>query len=100
MYDTPKRWTIFALVYWDDTQLLISFSALDFSQNITHLKNTNISNWMSSNFLCIVVETDNYQLKYCTVHQFGTAAIKFRLKVNVINLINLHWLHTTSPTPH
>jgi len=38
-----------------DTQLLLSFSALDFSHNITHLENTitNVSNWMSSNFLCL-----------------------------------------------
>jgi len=37
----------------DDTQLLLSFSALDFSHNITHLENTitNVANWMSSNFL-------------------------------------------------
>jgi len=38
--------------YADDTQLLLSFSALDFSRNITHLENTitNVSNGMSSNF--------------------------------------------------
>jgi len=35
-------------LYADDTQLLLSFSALDFSHNITHLENTitNVSNWM------------------------------------------------------
>jgi len=40
-------------LYADDTQLLISFSALDYSHNITHLENTlaNVSNWMSANFL-------------------------------------------------
>jgi len=40
-------------LYGDDTQLLLSFSALDFSHNITHLEHTvtNVSNWMSSNFL-------------------------------------------------
>jgi len=39
----------------DDTQLLSSFSALDFSHNITHLENTitNVANWMSSNFLSL-----------------------------------------------
>jgi len=42
-------------LYADDTQLLISFSALDFSHNITHLENTitNVSNSMSSNFLSL-----------------------------------------------
>jgi len=36
-------------LYADDTQLLLTFSALDFSHNITHLENTitNIANWMS-----------------------------------------------------
>jgi len=55
MYDIPRRRTIFALVYADDTQLLISFSALDFSHNITYLENTitNVSNWMSSNYLSL-----------------------------------------------
>ena len=40
-------------LYADDTQLLLSFSAADFSYNITHLENTisNVYNWMSSNFL-------------------------------------------------
>ena len=39
----------------DDTQLLLSFSAVDFSYNITHLENTisNVYNWMSSNFLSL-----------------------------------------------
>jgi len=39
----------------DDTQLRLSFPALDFSHNITHLENTitNVSNWMSSNFLSL-----------------------------------------------
>jgi len=43
------------LLYADDTQLLLSFSALDFSHNITHLENTitNVSNWMSSNLLSL-----------------------------------------------
>jgi len=42
-------------LYADDTQLLLSFSALDFSHNITHLENTitNVANWMSSNFLSL-----------------------------------------------
>jgi len=42
-------------LYADDTQLLLSFSALDFSHNITHIENTtaNVSNWMSSNFLSL-----------------------------------------------
>jgi len=40
-------------LYADDTRLLLSFSALDFSHNIPHLENTitNVANWMSSNFL-------------------------------------------------
>jgi len=40
-------------LYAEDTQLNLSFSALDSSHNITHLENTiaNVSNWMSSNFL-------------------------------------------------
>ena len=42
-------------LYADDTQLLLSFSAADFSYNITHLENTisNVYNWMSSNFLSL-----------------------------------------------
>jgi len=42
-------------LFADDTQLILSFSALDFSHNITHLENTitNVSNWMSSNFLSL-----------------------------------------------
>jgi len=42
-------------LYADDTQFLLSFSALDFSHNITHLENTitNVANWMSSNFLSL-----------------------------------------------
>jgi len=42
-------------LYADDTQLLLSFSALNFSHNITHLENTitNVSNWRSSNFLSL-----------------------------------------------
>jgi len=42
-------------LYADDTQLLLSFSVLDFSHNITHLENTitNISNWMSFTFLSL-----------------------------------------------
>ena len=42
-------------LYADDTQLLLSFSAADFSYNITHLKNTisNVYNWMSFNFLSL-----------------------------------------------
>ena len=40
-------------LFADDTQLFLSFSAADFVYNITHLENTisNVSNWMSSNFL-------------------------------------------------
>jgi len=40
----------------DDTQLLLLFSALDFSHNITHLENAiaNKFNWMSSNFLSLI----------------------------------------------
>jgi len=39
----------------DDTQLFLSFSAVNLSQNITHLENTiaNVSNWLSSNFLAL-----------------------------------------------
>jgi len=39
----------------NNTQLLLSFSFLDFSHNITHLDNTitNVANWMSSNFLSL-----------------------------------------------
>jgi len=42
-------------LYAIDTQLLLSFSALDFSHIITHLENTitYVSNWMSSNFLSL-----------------------------------------------
>jgi len=41
--------------YADDTQLLLSFSALDFSYNITHLQNTmtNVANWLLSIFLSL-----------------------------------------------
>jgi len=39
----------------DNTQLLLSFSALDFSHNVNNLENTitNESNWMSSNYLSL-----------------------------------------------
>jgi len=42
-------------LYADDTQLLLSFSALDLSHNITHLEKTwiNVSNWMYPNFLSL-----------------------------------------------
>jgi len=42
-------------LYANDTQLLLSFLALDFSHNITHLGNTisNVSSWISSNFLSL-----------------------------------------------
>jgi hypothetical protein len=42
-------------LYADDTQLFLSFSALDFSRNITHLETTisDVSNWMSANFLSL-----------------------------------------------
>ena len=42
-------------LFADDTQLFLSFSAADFAYNITHLENTisNVSNWMSSNFLSL-----------------------------------------------
>jgi len=37
-------------LYADDTQVLLSFSALDFSHNITHHKTiiTNVANWISA----------------------------------------------------
>jgi len=42
-------------LYADATQLLLSFSALDFSHNISHLEHTitNLANWMLSNFLSL-----------------------------------------------
>jgi len=42
-------------LYADDTQLFISFSALDFTLNIAHFKTTldNVSTWMSANFLSL-----------------------------------------------
>ena len=42
-------------LYADDTQLLLSFTAADFSYNITHLDNTisSVYNWMSSNLLSL-----------------------------------------------
>jgi len=42
-------------LYADDTQLLISFSALDFTVNIVHLTTTigNVSAWMSANLLSL-----------------------------------------------
>ena len=42
-------------LYADDTQLFISFSALDFTLNIAHLKATidNVSAWMSANLLSL-----------------------------------------------
>ena len=42
-------------LYADDTQLFISFSAPDFSQNISHLKTTIdiVANWMSANLLSL-----------------------------------------------
>ena len=41
--------------YADDTQLYMSFSAVDLSHNIVHLEQTvsNVHNWMSSNFLSL-----------------------------------------------
>jgi len=43
------------ITYADDTQLLLSFSALDLFRNVTQFDNTltNVSNWMSSNFLSL-----------------------------------------------
>jgi len=42
-------------LYADDTQLFISFSAVDFTLNIAHLKTTidNVSAWMSANLLSL-----------------------------------------------
>jgi len=41
-------------LYANDTQFLLSFSALDFSRNITLIENlANVSNWMSSNLLSL-----------------------------------------------
>jgi hypothetical protein len=42
-------------LYADDTQLFISFSAPDFSQNISHLETTidTVSTWMSANLLSL-----------------------------------------------
>jgi len=60
LYTTPLRTVIpnssaNHQLYADDTQLLITISALDFCHNIIHLKNTinNVSNWISSNFLSL-----------------------------------------------
>jgi len=60
LYTTPLNTVIFDSLAnhdlcADDTQLLLSFWALDFSHNITHLESTitNVSNCMSSNFLCL-----------------------------------------------
>jgi len=56
LYTTPLSAVIFNSVAnhhlcADDTQLHLSFLALDFSHNIIHLENTiaKVSNWMSSN---------------------------------------------------
>jgi len=58
LYTTPLSTVIFNSaanhhLYVDDTQLLLSFSVLDFSHNITHLEYTitNVYNWMSSNIM-------------------------------------------------
>ena len=42
-------------LFADDTQLFLSFSAADFSFNITHLEQTvsKVSDWMSANFLSL-----------------------------------------------
>ena len=50
LYTTPLS---ILLLYADDIQLYISFSAADLSYNIVHLEQTvsNVNNWMSSNFL-------------------------------------------------
>ena len=42
-------------LYADDTQLFLSFSATDFTHNISHLEQTisNVYNWVSSNFLSL-----------------------------------------------
>jgi len=60
LYNTPLSTVIYNSaanhnLYADDTQLLLSFSALDFSHNFTHLEKiiANVSNWMSSNFLSL-----------------------------------------------
>jgi len=49
-------------LYADDTQLLLSISALDFSHDITHLENTitNVANWMSSNCLSLNLSTTEF----------------------------------------
>jgi len=42
-------------LYANETQLLSSFSSVDFSYNIAQLENTitNVSNWMPSDFLSL-----------------------------------------------
>jgi len=44
-----------SLDLYSSSYTLFSFSALDFSHNITHIENTitNVANWMSSNFLSL-----------------------------------------------
>jgi len=66
-----------------DAQLLLSFSALDFSLNITHLENTiaNVSNWMPSNFL--------------SCNPFKTEFLIFGLSQNSLNSIILPFIYLT-----
>jgi len=69
-------------LYTDDTQLLVSFSALDLSHNITHLVNT-ITNvyWMSSNFLVYNPSKTEFLI-------FGLTQQLFKLNNPTIHLPN------------
>jgi len=40
------------ILYADDTSTFLSFSAVEYSNNVTHHEN-NVYNWMSSNFLSL-----------------------------------------------
>jgi len=74
LYATFYTWLLsVGLSVADDTQLLLSFSALDFSHNITHLENT-ITNFLSLNpskteFLIFGIPQQLSKLNNPTIHQ-------------------------------
>jgi len=67
----------------DDTKLLISFSALDFSHNITYLENTiaNVFKWMTSNLLSLNPSKTEFLI-------FGLSQQLFKLNNPTMHLPN------------
>jgi len=82
-------------LYADDTQLLLSFSALNFSHNITNLQTTitNVSNWMSSKFLSLNPSKIEFLI-------FGIPPQLSKLNIPIIHLPNNVKLSTVDSAPN